>query len=193
MLKRMLFPALLLALAVQGPPVQARPDRDDHQGRREDRDDRRDRREDRDDRRGHREDRDDRRDRRDDRRGDRGDRDDRGVWQERGRDEQRFWADRDREGRRYERHRYEDERHPHRYLAPPWMAGYWRPQERHYVALVPGDPSRCYVFLEGRWVLRQIQDPRARLDLEGAFRLPVAPPPIPPPHIGLNLHVVLFN
>ena len=183
MLKRTLLPALLLALAVQPPPAQARPDHDDHQGRHEDRDDRKDRRADR---------QDDRRDRRD-RRDDRKDRRDRTFWKERDREEQRYWAKMDREGRKHERHRYEDRAHPRRYLAPPWMVGYWRPQERRYVALVPGDPSRCYVFVEGRWVLRRIQDPRARLDLEGAFHLPVAPPPMPPPRIGVDLHVVLFN
>jgi hypothetical protein len=75
------------------------------------------------------------------------------------------------------------------------MAGYWRPRERRYVALIPGDPSRCYVFVEGRWVLRRITDPQARIDIEGAFGLPLAPPPVPPPHVGvgINLHVVLFN
>ena len=66
-------------------------------------------------------------------------------------------------------------------------------EDRRYVALVPGDPSRMYVFLEGRWVLRQVRDPRARLDLEGAFQLPMAPPPVAPPRLGVNLHVVLFN
>ena len=74
------------------------------------------------------------------------------------------------------------------------MNGYWRQGEsRRYVALIPGDPSRMYVFLDGRWVLRLVRDPRARLDLEGAFRLPMAPPPIAPPRGGLDLHIVLFQ
>jgi hypothetical protein len=114
--------------------------------------------------------------------------------------ERKFWKERDKEERKYERHRYyEDEgehRHDHgrRPIAPPWMSGYWRPGEtRRFVALVPGDPSRMYVFLDGRWVLRRVRDPRARLDLEGAFSLPVAPPPAALPHLGLDLHVVLFN
>ena len=135
----------------------------------------------------------------------RGRREDRKYWKERDKAERKYWKERDKEARKHQRHRYyedDDQGSPHRHrdhgdrrpVAPPWMNGYWRPGEtRRYVALVPGDPSRCYVFLDGRWVLRQIRDPRARLDLEGAYRLPVAPPPVAPPRIGLDLHVVLFN
>ncbi|NWJ41663.1 MAG: hypothetical protein HXX12_11925 [Geothrix sp.] len=120
---------------------------------------------------------------------------DRHYWKEHDRREREYWKER--EGRDHHAHRYEDDRdhdRGRRHVAPPWMNGYWRSDEtRRYVALVPGDPSRMYVFLDGRWVLRQVRDPRARLDLEGAFRLPMAPPPIAPPRIGLDLHVVLFN
>jgi hypothetical protein len=123
---------------------------------------------------------------------------DRRYWKEHDARERQYWKEREREGREYRAHRYfEEERgheHGRRHIAPPWMDSYWRSGEtRRYVALVPGDPSRMYVFLDGRWVLRQVRDPRARLDLEGAFQLPMAPPPIAPPRIGLDLHVVLFN
>jgi hypothetical protein len=126
-------------------------------------------------------------------------------WKEEQKEDRRYWKEHDRRERDYwkERrgdhhaHRYDEDRdhdRGRRHVAPPWMNGYWRAGEtRRYVALVPGDPSRMYVFLDGRWVLRRIRDPRARLDLEGAFRLPMAPPPIAPPRIGLDLHVVLFN
>jgi len=119
------------------------------------------------------------------------------YWKEHDKHERKYWKEREREAREHRAHRYEDDREHdrgRRQLAPPWMNGYWRQGEtRRYVALVPGDPSRMYVFLDGRWVLRQVRDPRARLDLEGAFRLPLAPPPIAPPRLGLDLHVVLFN
>lgn len=130
------------------------------------------------------------------------DKEDRRFWRERDKAERKYWKEREKQSRQYERHRYhdddddDDDHRPRarRHRAPSWMHGYWRQDDtRRYVALVPGDPSRMYVFLEGRWVLRQIRDPRARLDLEGAFRLPVAPPPIAPPRIGLDLHVVLFD
>jgi hypothetical protein len=116
-------------------------------------------------------------------------REDREYWKERDRDEKRYWKE---QGRDHRPHRYERDDRGHR--PPPWMSGYWRSGEsRRYVALVPGDPSRMYVFLDGRWILRRVTDPRARLDLEGAFQLPAAPPPIAPPRLGLDLHVVLFN
>ncbi len=122
---------------------------------------------------------------------------DRRYWKERDKHERKYWKERELEGREHRAHRYDDDRdhdRGRRHIAPPWMNSYWRSGEtRRYVALVPGDPSRMYVFLDGRWVLRQVRDPRARLDLEGAFRLPMVPPPITPPRIGLDLHVVLFN
>ena len=85
--------------------------------------------------------------------------------------------------------------HPrHAHPTPPWMNTWWRPGEQHYCAVVPGDPSQCYVFIGGRWELRHVYDPRFRADLSGAFDLPVAPPPpVPLPHLGLNLRIVLFN
>jgi hypothetical protein len=138
--------------------------------------------------RGH--DRDERKEWKDD------DREDRKAWKEQEKAEKRYWKEREREGREYLPHRYDDEGRGHGrgHRPPPWMDSYWRPGDsRRYVALVPGDPSRMYVFLEGRWVLRRVLDPRARLDLEGAFRLPMAPPPIAPPRLGVDLHVVLFN
>ncbi len=124
---------------------------------------------------------------------------DKRYWKEQDKREKEYWKEREHESREHRSHRYyEDEDRDHRHggrpVAPPWMNGYWRSGEtRRYVALVPGDPSRMYVLMDGRWVLRRVQDPRARIDLEGAYRLPMAPPPIAPPRIGLDLHVVLFN
>ena len=168
MLRPLLSAALIATFSLAALPASARPD--DHR-------------------------RDQREDRRDDRREDR---EDRKYWKERDKAERKYWKEREKEGRKHERHRYEDEDQDRgrvgHHRPPAWMDGYWRPgDQRRYVALVPGDPSRMYVFLEGRWVLRQVRDPRARLDLEGAFRLPMAPPPVAPPRIGLDLHVVLFN
>jgi Ni/Co efflux regulator RcnB len=172
--RRMLSAALLAVFTLSALPASARPD-DERRGRGGEREDRRE-------------------DRRDDRREDR--KGDRKYWKERDKSERKYWKERDKEERKYERHRYEYEDHDRgrHYRAPAWMDGYWRPGEgRRYVALVPGDPSRVYVFVDGRWVLRQVRDPRARLDLEGAFQLPMAPPPVAPPRLGVNLHVVLFN
>lgn len=72
----------------------------------------------------------------------------------------------------------------------PWWGARQGPR---YVAVVPNDPSRCYVFLDGRWVLRRVRDVGFQADIGDVMRLPEAPPPIPLPHVGLDLHVVLFN
>ena len=138
------------------------------------------------DRQGHgRHDRDHDGDRHEDRRGDR-DRGWDGDERRDRRDEDDYWK----HHRNWERHHYfQGDRRP----APPWMNTWWRPGEQHYCAVVPGDPSRVYVFVGGRWVLRRVFDPRFRADVSGAFELPVAPPPVPLPNVGLDLHVVLFN
>jgi len=128
------------------------------------------------------------------------------YWQEHDKREQQYWKHKERDAWERDRHRYHrddddfdhrdwDQAHPqHRHPAPPWMNPYWREDEtRRYVALVPGDPSRMYVFVDGRWMLRRVTDPRARLDLVGAFGLPAAPPPVAPPQVGLSFHIVLFN
>lgn len=87
-----------------------------------------------------------------------------------------------------------DFEHPrHRHIAPPWMDNYWRPEERHYAALIPGDPSRVYILVGNRWVLRRVRDSRFRPDVEGAWQLPDAPAPAPLPRLGLHLKIVLFD
>jgi hypothetical protein len=103
--------------------------------------------------------------------------------------ERRAWELR----RERERHWRWMDAHRHRHSCPPWMAPWWRPREKRYVAFIPGDPSRVYVYLDGRWMLRRITDPTWRVDLEGAYRLPAAPPPVAPPRLGIDLHVVLFD
>jgi len=122
--------------------------------------------------------------------------------------ERKAWKEREKLERKEARHRYHehgdhdrddhrdwDAHKPrHRHVSPPWMSPWWGTRrDRHYVALVPNDPSRIYVFLDGRWVMRRVQDSRWRVDVEGAFRLPAVPPPAPPPSLGLNLHIVLFD
>lgn len=81
----------------------------------------------------------------------------------------------------------------HRHPAPNWMNNYWRPQERHYAALVPGDYTRAYFYVGNRWVLRSVRDPSFRLDLMGAWDLPSAQPPGPLPGLGIGLKIVLFD
>ncbi|MBS1784846.1 MAG: hypothetical protein JST24_05415 [Acidobacteria bacterium] len=88
-----------------------------------------------------------------------------------------------------------DFHHPrHEHRCPPWMDPWWGARRGpRYVAVVPGDPSRCYVLLDGRWVLRRVRDGGFQADLGDVMRFPAAPPPVPLPRVGLNLHIVLFN
>jgi len=99
----------------------------------------------------------------------------------------------EREEDRQDDHRGWDFEHPrHRHLAPDWMNAFWRPGQRRYCALVPGDPSRIYILMGGRWRLRRVE-PAVRMDLDGAFALPEATPPLAPPHLKVQLKVVLFD
>jgi len=166
LLTLLLTPTLSASLPPEPPALLLLEDHGDHHGRR-DRDD------DRDDRHGRGRKGQERRWREDARR-------DR-------REENNYWKH-ERKWRKHEYH--QGDRRP----APPWMNTWWRPGERRYCAVVPGDPSRVYVFVGGRWVLRHVYDPRFRADVSGAFGLPAAPPPpVPLPRVGLNLHIVLFN
>ncbi|HET6330000.1 MAG TPA: hypothetical protein VFF76_04355 [Holophagaceae bacterium] len=125
-------------------------------------------------------------------------RQDYGAWKREHMDEENSW-------RKWAKHHHEEDDedeghdwdfdHPrHAHPCPPWMNPWWGNQPgTHYVAVVPNDPSRCYVYLDGRWVLRRIGDVDFQVDMGDVMRLPAAPPPIPLPRIGLNLHVVLFN
>ena len=127
------------------------------------------------------------------------DKEERKEWKRRDKEEDEYWK----HERKWEKHRFhdrDDDRdwdfdHPrHRHPTPPWMASWWRPDERHYCAVDPHDPGRVFIFVGGRWVPRRVYDPRFRADISGAIGLPVAPPPVPlPPGLGIDLHVVLFN
>lgn len=112
--------------------------------------------------------------------------------------------EREKEWRKWAKHHDEDEQgedrdwdfhHPrHEHRCPPWMAPWWGARQGpRYVAVVPNDPSRCYVLLDGRWVLRRVRDVGFQADLGDVMRFPAAPPPVPLPRVGLDLHIVLFN
>jgi hypothetical protein len=122
-------------------------------------------------------------------------------WKQRNREER----DHDEgEWRQWARHHHDEDEgndrdwdfdHPrHEHRCPPWMDPWWGARQGpRYVAVVPDDPSRCYVYLDGTWVLRRVRDVGFQADIGDVMRLPAAPPPVPLPHVGLNLHVVLFN
>lgn len=78
---------------------------------------------------------------------------------------------------------------------PPGLAKKFgrRLPERPYVAVDPRHPDRAYFLLNGKWVLKQGFSLDLQAEIKGVLNLPLAPPPVPLPKIGVDLHVVLFN
>jgi hypothetical protein len=78
---------------------------------------------------------------------------------------------------------------------PPGLAKKFGPRvpERPYVALDPRRQDRAWFLIDGRWELRQGLSVGIQAEIRDALRLPAAPPPVPLPRAGVDLHVVLFN
>jgi len=77
---------------------------------------------------------------------------------------------------------------------PPGLAKkYGRLPERPYVAVDPRYHDRAWFLIEGRWELRKGFDVGLQGEIRDVLRLPAAPPPVPLPRVGVDLHVVLFN
>lgn len=77
---------------------------------------------------------------------------------------------------------------------PPGLAKkYGRLPEHPYVAIDPRYHDRAWFLIDGRWELRKGFDASLQVEVRDCLRLPLAPPPIPLPKVGVSLHVVLFN
>ncbi len=78
---------------------------------------------------------------------------------------------------------------------PPGLAKKFgaRVPERPYIAIDPLHRDRAYFLIDGQWVLRRGFTTSLRAEIDDALHLPMAPPPVPLPHIGVDLHVVLFQ
>ncbi len=78
---------------------------------------------------------------------------------------------------------------------PPGLAKKFGPRvpERPYVAIDPLHRDRAYFLIDGQWVLRKGFTASIQAEIGDALQLPAAPPPVPLPRIGVDLHVVLFN
>ena len=79
---------------------------------------------------------------------------------------------------------------------PPGLAkklGPTRP-EKVYVAFDRRHDDRAWFLIEGDWILKSGFDPSIRSEVRASFSLPPlpAPPPVPLPRVGADLHVVLF-
>ncbi len=78
---------------------------------------------------------------------------------------------------------------------PPGLAKKFgrRVPERPYIAVDPRYTDRAWFLIEGRWELRKGFDINLQAEIRDTLRLPLAPPPVPLPRVGVDLHVVLFN
>ena len=79
---------------------------------------------------------------------------------------------------------------------PPGLAkklGPTRP-EKVYVAFDRRYDDRAWFLIEGEWILKSGFEPSVRAEVTASLALPPlpAPPPVPLPRIGVDLHVVLF-
>lgn len=77
---------------------------------------------------------------------------------------------------------------------PPGLAKKFgrRVPERPYVAVDPRYPDRAYFLIDGRWQLQKGLSVSVQAEIRDVLRLPAAPPPVPLPKVGIDLHVVLF-
>jgi len=78
---------------------------------------------------------------------------------------------------------------------PPGLAKKFgrRLPERPYIAFDPRNRDRAWFLIDGRWELKTGLSGRLDLEIQDALRLPLVPPPVPLPRVGVDLHVVLFN
>ena len=78
---------------------------------------------------------------------------------------------------------------------PPGLAKKFGPRipERPYIAVDPRHVDRAYFLIDGRWELRQGFSVGLQAEVRDVLRMPVAPPPVPLPRVGVDLHVALFN
>lgn len=78
---------------------------------------------------------------------------------------------------------------------PPGLAKKFGSQipERPYIAFEPGRADRAWFLIEGQWQLRTGLTGSLQVEIQNALKLPLAPPPVPLPKVGVDLHVVLFK
>lgn len=77
---------------------------------------------------------------------------------------------------------------------PPGLAKKFRRRmDRPCVAVDPRRPDRVYLLIDGRWQLQSGLSVSLQAEVRDLLRLPAAPPPVPLPKIGVDLHVVLFD
>jgi hypothetical protein len=62
-----------------------------------------------------------------------------------------------------------------------------------YVAFDPGHTDRAWFLINGHWELKTGLTGSLKVEIQDSLKLPIAPPPVPLPNVGVDLHVVLFQ
>ena len=65
--------------------------------------------------------------------------------------------------------------------------------DRAYIAVDPRYDDRAWFLIGDQWVLRRHFASPVRREVREVWALPPVPPPVPLPHVGVDLHVVLFE
>jgi len=78
---------------------------------------------------------------------------------------------------------------------PPGLAKKFGRQvpERPYIAFDPVRTDRAWFLIEGQWELKTGLTGTLKVEIQDSLKLPIAPPPVPLPKVGADLHVVLFQ
>lgn len=65
--------------------------------------------------------------------------------------------------------------------------------QRAWIGFHPGRDDGAWFLIEGQWTLMTGFSAAVRAEVKEAKKRPAAVPPIPPPDVGVTLHVVLFE
>jgi hypothetical protein len=78
---------------------------------------------------------------------------------------------------------------------PPGLAKKYGPKapKSPYIAFDPRYEDRAWFLIDGHWELQKGFTGSLKVEVRDSLRLPAAPPPVPLPKVGVDLHVVLFN
>lgn len=78
---------------------------------------------------------------------------------------------------------------------PPGLAKKYGPKtpKSPYIAFDPRYDDRAWFLIDGHWELQKGLTGSLKVEVRDSLRLPAAPPPVPLPKVGVDLHVVLFN
>jgi len=80
-------------------------------------------------------------------------------------------------------------------VLPPGLAKKFGAEvpEEPWIAFHPARDDGAWFLIDYEWTLMTGFPPSVRAEVREARKLPARTPPIPPPNVGVTLHVVLFE